>query len=93
MPSPAPTGGTRASIDLTIGLNGMTCGSYGSEEEAVVNLALTSVLSGVSSNSFSEHVCTATGSRRALQAASIAISTTAAVDIAQVRLTATRTNS
>ena len=89
MPSPAPTGGTRASIDLTIGLSGMTCDDYGSEEEAVVNSALTSVLSGVSSDSFSEHVCTAAGSRRALQATSIAISTTAAVDIAQVRPTTT----
>lgn len=83
-PTSAPTGGTRTSIDLTIGLNGMSCDAYGSEEEAVVNDALASVISGVSSDSFSEHVCTPAGSRRALQATSITISTTAAVDTAQV---------
>jgi hypothetical protein len=77
-------------LELTLGLSNMSCDEYGSAEAAVVNRALASSLSGVSTENFGEHVCTAVdGRRRSLKDAStsrVTIAMTVAVDTAQVQL-------
>ena len=90
-PSPPPSGIRRETFELTLGLSGMSCHGYGSAEEAVVNSALSRVITGTSSAaSFGAHSCSDSErrlyhrARRALQETSATITTSVAVDESQV---------
>ena len=45
-------------VGLSVGLAGLSCDEYGSEEEAVLNAALTEHIAGAEVDSFSRHSCT-----------------------------------
>ena len=70
------------SVDMTIGMSGLTCSTYGTPEEAAVNAALTTTIDGTTSDSFGAHVCTDDAARRALLTSSVSIDVTAEVEVA-----------
>ena len=87
VPSPPPSGETRAAFLLSIGLSGLSCDNYGSAEVAVLNKALTRVVSGVSTASFGVHTCSGSNDgRRSLQSTDSTITILMLVDEAQVNL-------
>jgi len=89
-PSPQPSGDTRAALQLSIGLSGLSCDNYGTAEEMVMNKALTQVISGVSTANFGAHTCSgSTEGRRALQSTDSTITFVMSVDEAQVIVSCT----
>lgn len=48
----------QAIVSTTMGMGGLTCADYGSEEEATTNAAVASLVDGVGEEHIGDHVCT-----------------------------------
>ena len=48
----------QAVVSTTMGMGGLTCADYGSEEEATTNAAIASLVDGVGEEHIGDHVCT-----------------------------------
>lgn len=77
-----PTVSPDIDVDLVVGLSGIDCSLYGTDEEEVMNLALADVIDGADADDFSSHTCTDETRRRSILGANDIISIETTVSVA-----------
>jgi len=89
MPTVPTTSTPMITISLEIGMDGVTCLSYGTAEEVILNKAMASHIDGADSDDFGEHACTDVSRRLSKQRrallnnGSVSINTEVSVDPAE----------